>query len=340
MHDVRAAAIVAIAAAMLVAGCGSSGSGGSQGSQAGLVDIGGGRSLYRECRGTGSPTVVLISGGFEAGWIWSYALYPTDPVHEEPIDGFSAGRGDPRKLASAVLPAVGRSTRVCTYDRPNTTLGDDVQLERHGRISTAVDQPHAAAQDVADLHALLNAADEPGPYVLVAHSYGGLIAELYARTYPDDVAGRVNVDVTSAFLRDTLPPDEYAVLVDSTRTPPQPGGEGLEIGDAIAAITAAAPAPPMPAVVLAADKPPDAAPQTLERFSLLSAAQRLLAEQLCAMLITRTNSGHHIHVEQPQLVVDATRAVVEAVRAECATLPCDAVGPLPGMTPAPCPRLP
>ena len=340
MHDVRAAAIVAIAAAMLVAGCGSSGSGGSQGSQAGLVDIGGGRSLYRECRGTGSPTVVLISGGFEAGWIWSYALYPTDPVHEEPIDGFSAGRGDPRKLASAVLPAVGRSTRVCTYDRPNTTLGDDVQLERNGRISTAVDQPHAAAQDVADLHALLNAADEPGPYVLVAHSYGGLIAELYARTYPDDVTGRVNVDVTSAFLRDTLPPDEYAVLVDSTRTPPQPGGEGLEIGDAIAAITAAAPAPPMPAVVLAADKPPDAAPQTLERFSLLSAAQRLLAEQLCAMLITRTNSGHHIHVEQPQLVVDATRAVVEAVRAGCATLPCAAVAPLPDVTPVPCARLP
>src|SRR3982750_702682 len=29
---------------------------------AGLVDIGGGRKMYLECRGTGSPTVVLVSG--------------------------------------------------------------------------------------------------------------------------------------------------------------------------------------------------------------------------------------------------------------------------------------
>jgi pimeloyl-ACP methyl ester carboxylesterase len=342
-RDLKAAIVFVIAATMLLAGCGSSGSSGPRADDpAGLVDIGGGRSLYRECHGTGSPTVVLISGGFEAGWIWSYALYPTDPVHEEPIDGFSAGRGDPHKLASAVLSTVGQLTRVCTYDRPNTTLGDDVLSERNGRISAPVDQPHSVEQDVADLHALLDAAEEPGPYVLVAHSYGGLIAELYARTYPEDVAGRVNVDVTSTFLRDTLPPDEYEVLVESTRNPPQPGGEGLEIGDAIEVITTADPAPPMPAVVLSADKPPDAEPQTLERFSRLSEAQRLLAEQLCAQHIERTNSGHHIHVEQPPLVTDATRAVVEAVRAGCTTLPCDAVAPKPDplVTPPRCARLP
>jgi hypothetical protein len=29
---------------------------------AGLVDIGGGRSLYLECRGAGSPTVILEAG--------------------------------------------------------------------------------------------------------------------------------------------------------------------------------------------------------------------------------------------------------------------------------------
>jgi hypothetical protein len=30
-----------------------------------LVDIGGGRKMYLECRGAGSPTVVLISGVFD-----------------------------------------------------------------------------------------------------------------------------------------------------------------------------------------------------------------------------------------------------------------------------------
>jgi pimeloyl-ACP methyl ester carboxylesterase len=82
------------------------------------------------------------------------------------------------------------------------------------------------------------AAGEPGPYVLLAHSYGGLIAELYARTYPEEVAGRVNVDVTSTFLQDTLPPAEYQALIESTKTPPAPGGAVVE------AVRNRSPAPP------------------------------------------------------------------------------------------------
>jgi pimeloyl-ACP methyl ester carboxylesterase len=248
--------------------------------------------------------------------------YPTDSVHEEPIDPFSAGRGDPQKLASAVLPAARNRTRVCTYDRPNTTLGADIESERHGEVSTPQPQPHSVEHDVTDLRALRNAAGESGPYVLVAHSYGGLIAELYARTHPADVVGRVNVDVTSAFLRDTLSREEFLALIESTRTPPEPGGEALEIGEAIDLIDAATPATQMPAIVLVADKPPDLSPGTLTRFARLLEAQNLLAADLRAKLLTRTNSGHHIHVEQPQIVSDATREIVEGGpgRVQCGAL--------------------
>jgi hypothetical protein len=38
-------------------------------------------------------------------------------------------------------------------------------------VSTPVAQPHRLKDDIADLHALLAAAGEPSPYVLVAHSY-------------------------------------------------------------------------------------------------------------------------------------------------------------------------
>lgn len=282
-----------LAGGILLAGCGDSSSGAQTGDVAGLFEVATDRKMHLECRGTGSPTVVLIAGGFEAGWIWDYALDPTDAVHEDPIDAFSAGRGDPQKLASAVLATASKRTRVCSYDRPNTTLGADIEFERHGEISTPVPQPHSAEHDVADLRALLDAAGESGPYVLVAHSYGGLVAELYARTHPDDVVGRVNVDVTSVFLRDTLSREEYLSLIESTRTPPRPGGEGLEIGQAI-----------------------------LE-------AQNLLAADLRAKQLTRTNSGHHIHVEQPQIVSDATREIVEAVRAGCSAVPCEGVPPTP-----------
>lgn len=339
----RAASLVCSAVlAVLGVGCGDGGpsSAAPGGDVAGLFVVGPGREMYLECRGTGSPTVVLISGGYEAGWIWSYALYPTDAVHDEPVDGFSAGRGDPNKLESAVLTALRGLTRVCTYDRPNTTLGDDVELERHGQVSTPVAQPHLLQDDVADLNVLLNAAGEAGPYVLVAHSYGGLIAELYASTFPEDVVGRVNVDVTSVFLRDTLPAADYQALIAANRVPPQPGAEAIELGEAFELLGEAVPAPRMPVLVLAADKPADLEPTTLERAGHLLQAQRLLAQHLCAKLVTRSNSGHHIHVEQPQLVRDAAREVVEAVRAGCTTLPCDGVPPAPDpeVTPPACAR--
>ena len=68
---------------------------------------------------------------------------------------------------------VSRFTRVCAYDRPGVTLDGPDQ-------STPVTQPHPADQAADDLHRLLMAAGEPGPYALVPHSYGGLVATLFA----------------------------------------------------------------------------------------------------------------------------------------------------------------
>jgi D-alanyl-D-alanine carboxypeptidase len=271
--------------------------------------------MFLECRGSGAPTVVLIAGGFEAGWIWTYALAPDDPVHDAPGDAFSAGGGQPRKLGTAVFPTVAEFTRVCLYDRPNTTLGDDVAGERGGFVSTPVAQPHRLEDDVADLHALLQTAGEPGPYVLVAHSYGGMIAELFARRYPAELAGEVLVDVTSVYLRETLTPEEYAELVASVRTPP-PGGEALDLADAAASILAAPAAPRVPAVLFTSDKL-DTAAAPSRRAELLAAHDRLAA-QLGARHVTGPASGHHIHVERPQLVSAAIREVVDTVRDEAA----------------------
>src|SRR4029077_10283461 len=119
---------------------------------AGLVDIGGGRKMYLKCRGTGSPTVVLVGGLRASAEDWSIA----------------------EKSAPAVFPAVCKFTRVCACDRPGTPVD-----EKPSR-SDAVPQPTTAKDAVADLHALLSAAGEAGPYVLVGHSYGGLVVRLYA----------------------------------------------------------------------------------------------------------------------------------------------------------------
>ena len=69
----------------------------------GLVDIGGGRRLYLECAGQGSPTVVL-----EAGFRTRADLWSDDLIQPEA----------PRTM---VFPGVAAFTRVCAYDRPGTT---------------------------------------------------------------------------------------------------------------------------------------------------------------------------------------------------------------------------
>ena len=81
---------------------------------------------------------------------------------------------DAEKTAPTVFAEVAKFARVCAYDRPGTPVG-----EKPSR-SDPVREPTTAEDAVADLHALLSAANEAGPYVLVGHSYGGLIVRLRA----------------------------------------------------------------------------------------------------------------------------------------------------------------
>ena len=104
-------------------------------------------------------------------------------------------------VRTMVLPGVAAFTRVCAYDRPGTISEINHDLDPHGppffpSRSDPVPQPRTTRDKVADLHALLRAADIRGPYVLVAHSSGGLVVRLYASTYPDEVVGMVLLDST------------------------------------------------------------------------------------------------------------------------------------------------
>jgi pimeloyl-ACP methyl ester carboxylesterase len=165
---------------------------------AGLVDIGGGREIWATCRGEGSPTVVLLSGHGNGAEDWSLILDPNDPVQHTPGDDVSAGMGTLLASDAAVFPSVARTTRVCTYDRSD--------IRDTGEVTTPRPQPHTVDLDVSDLHSLLAAIGEPEPYVLVSHSYGGLVSTLYARTYPDSVAGLVMVDTVSEVMEDLVTP--------------------------------------------------------------------------------------------------------------------------------------
>jgi pimeloyl-ACP methyl ester carboxylesterase len=81
-------------------------------------------------------------------------------------------------IARRIAPEVARATRVCVYDRAG-----------HGRSDIA---PNADA--ARDLHALLERAHVPAPYVMAGHSLGGAFVLSYAHRYPSQVGGVVLLD--------------------------------------------------------------------------------------------------------------------------------------------------
>lgn len=113
-------------------------------------------SVWLECLGTGSPTVVMETGlGSSSGnWI------------------------DPQRALST-------STRVCRYDRAGIGQSEGPGIETI-----------TAGTRADELYRLLEVAQVDGPYVLVGWSFGGMIVRLFAARHPADTAGVVFLDAS------------------------------------------------------------------------------------------------------------------------------------------------
>ncbi len=273
----------------------------------GLYDVGGGRKLFLDCQGQGSPTVFIIPGKGSYAEAWNVVVPPDDPIRSSPYDIIAQAKFVPSP--DAVQPTVAKTTQVCAYDRPNTRPdGAD--------RSTDVPQPHSVQQDVDDVVTLINASQLPTPLVFVAHSYGGLVLDLLARTHPELVAGLMMVDPTSEFLPVLGTPAQNAAFERDVMTPPEPGGEGILVDDAFARIKVAPPLPRVPAIVLSADKYPPPEAVTPDNYTLaqIHEANNMLAAALGTTNIFSTGSGHNMMLYQPKFVADNIIDIVERVR--------------------------
>jgi pimeloyl-ACP methyl ester carboxylesterase len=222
-----------------------------------------------------------------------------------PLVVLEAGAGNGADTWAKVQPAIGAFARACAYDRPT--------LVRAGRPRPDTPAPQTV---VATLEHLLDAAGERAPYVVVGHSYGGMIARLFASRFPDRVAGVVLVDSShEEQMR------RFAEL-DPTRSGPPPATkyEAFDMEATSGALAADRWHASIPLVVLTRSAPPpDAAagaPTPAQSYAVWLDLQRELATRSPrGEHVVATHSGHYIQNDEPALVIDAVRRVVDAASA-------------------------
>ncbi len=251
-----------------------------------------------------------------------------------------AGLGGTSLDWNLVQAEMGQTTQVCAYDRAGMGWSDPGP------------QPRTPGQIARELHTLLTKAGVPGPYVLVGQSLGGKNVRMFARQYPDQVAGMVLVDARSEYVDDhSAPADEQAfqqelsaqrtsyglarafglvhlVGASQSGTPAMTaemrlamalfasGQRGLD-GTTAEGLQRAADDAQLRAASSLGERPLTvlAAEQMMEQKPYWAEAQRRQAAlSTNGRLIVAAGSGHAIHWEQPALVVDAVRHVLAQIR--------------------------
>ena len=248
----------------------------------GLVEVDGHR-LAVHCAGSGTPTVVVLHG-----WI--------DEPGQTSFDYYGGLTAD-----------VEGDFRICSYDRAN--VGD----------SETVPGTQTPEMVVGDLDGLMEALGDPGPYVLVGQSAGGMVASAYAVAHPDKVAGIVMVD---ADFDDEVTIEDRGMVPDGIG-PCDPVNRQLDGEESLQKIDNCAMyqwayrqrdrRPEVPLVYLAAKQAPwSAATEFGPAYTkAIIPLQKAYAASWHPGRFVWVDSGHDIHAEKPAVVGDAVRWVVK-----------------------------
>ena len=113
---------------------------------------------------------------------------------------FDAALGASSLSWSLVQPSVARVTRACAYDRAGFGWSEGGLM------------PRTAGRIADELHQLLEIAAVPGPYILVGHSYGGLVMRVFAARHAAAVAGLVLIEPAIPEEWVTPSPEQHALI--------------------------------------------------------------------------------------------------------------------------------
>lgn len=227
---------------------------------------------------------------------------------------FESGFGTDLRAWRKVAPALAGSARVVSYSRAG--LG----------ASPARPEPRTLLQSSLELDQLIAAAGLRPPFILVGHSYGGLLARAFAVRHPEMVAGMVLVDPSDERFAPALRKiDAAKVDADDARfdaiVPAKFKPELALLKPVLdsGVFPIAGSLPQIPVVVLTSMQPADK-----PEFFLETPPARELLRDLHAQFargfrngehIVTVNSGHNIQLEEPALVVQAVQRVIAAAEA-------------------------
>jgi pimeloyl-ACP methyl ester carboxylesterase len=281
-------AVLAVLAAAACGGAPPAGQAGQPGpapAQARYANIGGYLLAY-ECAGTGHPTVIL-EAGYTASGISTYG-----PV---------------------ILPALARRTRVCTYDR----AGDGLSDARPASV-----RPLTGATQARELHTLLQVIGAGPPYVLVGHSYGGMLTREFAGLYRRQVAGMVLLDASSepeVAVYDRLHAGPW---IDGTVQPAP--NQKINIHATVRQLEQAPSLGRLPLIVVTAGILQDHWLKTVPELEA-KAQTRLATLSADSIHVIDRGVGHFLPSLDPQIVIAATRAVLAAAASGHLLAPCPQV---------------
>jgi len=247
-----------------------------------------------------------------------------------PIIIFDSGVGGSHMDWVNVQSRAGEFTQACSYDRSG-----------YGWSEMGI-KPRTSKRIVSELTKILKIAKKEPPYILVGHSFGGLNMQLFARINPKDVIGLVLIDSihteqykrfedagieipttnTTRFLlgsKDQVTegmPEEYKdvayELVRSDEAVSSMFNELRNMHVSTQEISTAAKMPDIPISVITHGKKVWDNPMFKNMEEIWYELQTQLSKSTSkGKLLTADSSGHHIHLEQPELILNEIKSILE-----------------------------
>lgn len=267
---------------------------------------------------------VALSAGVASGQVHTLVS-----VGDHRLDVVRSGAGNP-----AVVFETGLADSLDTWLPTLRTISEYTTAVAYSRAgfgrSDAGPPDHSVPHAARDLHELLHRLDIKPPYVLVARSYGSLIARLYTSLYPADVAGIVLVDGTheQQVMRfgtvDSAYPRQFRQYFDSVLARLPAGAEAAETRETVkiqaeGKVPGLEPLPDIPIAVLTSMQSDETSPY-VNGTARGHVVWRALHDEWFrrsrnGIHIETTRSGHGIQDDEPALVTMAIRFVLDRVRA-------------------------